>query len=259
MNESLQGHDDLLRKDVFQTETKWPQFRRLLDDIDELSGSLDDGALVVSLERGMLYGGYSMIGPYFHRQRFIGVDCSPSSADKRGSYNAAMVDDDRLIKVPSDRRVSVHDTGLESGIADLVVVPNLVHHVADQSRLFSEIGRLVRKGGKAYVFEPTFRELHQIPDDFLRYTPFGMKRILELNGFEILNTKHEGNAFTAIAYCWTQALEYFPKEKREEMSQWFYDTHFPELVKWDEQYKENLCRKHTSFPTAFSILAEKIN
>ena len=68
---------------------------------------------------------------------------------------------------------------------------------------------------------------------------------------------HEGGPFTAIAYCWTQALEYFPPEKRAEMEHWFYREHMPQLVAWDEAFPDNLARKHTSFPTAFGIFFHK--
>lgn len=257
MNKSLEAHEALLRERVFQTETKWPHFRLLLGDLAQLAQEMPPGATVVSLERGLLYGGFSLIGPYFHRQDLVSVDCSPTSADQRGSYNRHMVDDERFIEVPIDRRASAEDTGLESGIADLVLVPNLVHHVADQDALFSEISRLVKPGGQAYVFEPLVRELHQEPDDYLRYTPYGMKLILESKGLDVVRTKQEGGAFSAVAYCWTQALEFFPEEKRQEMSRWFYQEHFPQLMQWDDEYPRNLSRKHTTFPMAFSLLAEK--
>lgn len=257
MDELLKGHDDLLREKVFQTETKWPHFRLLLDDVRQLAQEMPANASVVTLERGLLYGGYSLLAPYFHRQRLLSIDCSPSSADERGSYNKRMVDDARFVEVPIYRRASEENTGLEPEIADLVIVPNLVHHVADQNAMFDELARLVKPGGTAYVFEPLVRELHQEPDDFLRYTPYGMKRMLESRGFEVGRVRHEGGAFSAIAYCWTQALEYVPTDKREDMSRWFYKDHFPQLMRWDEQYSINLSRKHTSFPMAFSLLAAK--
>jgi len=255
--DALAKHAELLRERVFQIETKWPHFRLLLNDIAELAAETPPEATVVVMERGLLYGGYSLIGPFFDRQKLISVDCSPTTADARGGYNKHMVDDDRFIAIPISRRASVEDTGLDSGIADLVLVPNLVHHVADQDALFREVRRLLKPGGRAYVFEPLVRELHQEPDDYLRYTPYGMKRILEAMGFVVDDVRKEGSAFSAIAYCWTQALEYMPEEERAKMSKWFYKEHFPQLMQWDEQYPSNLSRKHTSFPMAFSLRARK--
>lgn len=63
--------------------------------------------------------------------------------------------------------------------------------------------------------------------------------------------------FSAIGYCWLQALEYLPEENRKEVEKWFYNEHRPQLKEWDEKHTENLVRQHTKFPVGFSILAEK--
>lgn len=253
----IDAHQAMLAERVFQVESRWPHFRLLLRNVREWGQRLEPGAVVVSLERTLLYGGFSLIAPFFPRQRFISVDSSPPSADERGAYNAEMVDDRRFIKIPLTRRAPIEDTGLEGGLADLVLVPNLVHHVQDQVRLFREMARVLKPGGTVYVFEPLLRELHQVPDDYLRYTPYGMQAVLRDSGLEPLDVELEGGPFSAVAYCWTQALQYFPPEKRGEMEQWFYSKHFPELMDWDAQYRRNLVREHTSFPVSFSIAARK--
>lgn len=253
----LDGHFAVLDERVFQTETKWPHFKLLLRNVRALAGSLAPGSRVVSMERGLLYGGCSLIAPFFQDHDFVALDCSPESADGRGAYNGAMVDDPRFLFVPSTCRGAIDDTGLEDAAADLVLVPNLVHHVADQDALFAELARITAPGGRVYVFEPLLRELHQIPDDYLRWTPFGMARIMRRAGLEPGEPETTGGPFEAIAYCWAQALEYFPEDRRAEMSRWFYDEHMPELMGWDAEHRDNLSRQHTAFPVAFSILAEK--
>ena len=253
----LDAHLSVLAERVFQVDTRWPHFGLLLANVRELAGGLRPGARVVSMERGLLYGGCSLIAPFFQDHDFVSLDCSPGSADSRGAYNAAMTDDPRFLFVPSTHRGAINDTGLGDAGADLVLVPNLVHHVADQAGLFAELARITKPGGRVYVFEPLLRELHQIPDDYLRWTPFGMARAMEDAGLVPGAPETTGGPFEAIAYCWAQALEYFPDDRREEMARWFYDTHMPELMAWDSAHTENRQRKHTAFPVAFSILAEK--
>ncbi len=256
-SEALNAHADMLAEKVFQTETRWPHFRQLLRDIRNMATTTPTGATVVSLERTLLYGGISLFAPFFQQHRFLSIDCSPDSADERGAYNRTMVDDPRCIVRPIDRRALIEDTGLDHDFADLVMVPNLVHHVADQLALFSEMARITKPGGKVYIYEPTVRELHQIPDDYLRYTPYGMANTLEKVGLVPEDHEIEGGPFSAIAYCWTQALQYFPEEKREEMENWFFKEHFPQLMSWDEAHQNNLVRAHTKFPMSFSIIARK--
>jgi len=256
--EALEDHFAVLSEKVFQTATKWPHFELLLKDVCHLAAQTPAGARVVSMERGLLYGGCSLIAPFFQDHDFVSLDCSPASADDRGAYNSVMVEDPRFLFVPTTHRGDIDRTGLETAGADLVLVPNLVHHVADQASLFAEFARLVKPGGKVYVFEPLLRELHQIPDDYLRWTPFGMARALENAGLQPAPPALTGGPFEAIAYCWAQALEYLPDDKRAEMSAWFYDTHMSELMAWDAVCDENKVRSHTAFPVAFSILAEKM-
>lgn len=255
--DDLAGHLAVLTEKVFQTAAKWPHFELLLKDVRRLADETPAGARIVSMERGLLYGGCSLIAPFFQHHDFISLDCSPASADRRGPYNGAMIDDPRFLFVPTTHRGAIDRTGLASGQADLVLVPNLVHHVADQQGLFAELARLVRPGGRVYVFEPLLRELHQIPDDYLRWTPYGMARALRKAGLNPAPPALTGGPFEAIAYCWAQALEYLPDDKRAEMSDWFYETHMPELMAWDAACDENRVRSHTAFPVAFSILAEK--
>lgn len=255
--EALDAHQRMLEERVFQVETKWPQFRLLIADMRRLADEMPEGAQVVSLERTLLYGGLSLFAPFFHRQDFISVDCSPDSAQGRGAYNSTMVDDPRCLAVPMRHRGQPEKTGLPSGHADLVLVPNLVHHVRDQQGLFAEMVRLLRPGGRGYIFEPLVRELHQAPDDYVRYTPWGFEEQLRAAGLVFDRHEAEGGPFTAIAYCWTQALEYFPPDKRADMERWFYGTHMKELVAWDTEHRDNHVRRHTTFPTAFSIYFHK--
>ena len=255
-SEQIDKHTQVLSEQVFLID-RLPHFELLLRDVRSLSESLPDGQCVVSLERGLLYGGLSLIGPYFQKHQFISIDCSPKSADERGAYNEDKVIDSNFIKVPITDRAPIEETGLDDNIADLVLVPNLVHHVANQSALFQEMARITKPGGSIYVFEPTLRELHQIPDDYLRYTPYGMQEVMRNVGLEPIDTNLEGGPFSAIGYCWLQALEYLPPSKRAEIEKWFYDQHWPELKKWDEEYTDNLVRNHTKFPVGFSIIAKK--
>jgi len=252
----IDAHISLLKERVFQVETKWPHFKLLFEDIPNLLSHLEPDATVVTMERGVLYGGYSLIGPLFAQYNFIGVDCSPESADERGAYNSPMVEDERFFAVKTHVRASIEDTTLAANSADLLLIPNLVHHVRDQTAMFVEAARVLKPGGTLYIFEPLVREIHQAPDDFIRYTPYGLSDALVKNGFSITNQGETGGPFSAIAYCWAQALEYFPEEKREEMSTWFYNKHMPELMAWDTENPDNQCRNHTRFPMAFSVTAE---
>jgi len=257
MDQALENHLAFLKERVFQTGTKWPQFELLLGDIAALAEETPPGATVVGLERTLLYGGISLVAPFFAHATYVSVDCSPPSADDRGAYNDWMTDDTRCIRRRYDRRGQPTATGLHDASADLVLVPNLVHHVQDQNGFFAEMARLLKPGGRLYIFEPLVRELHQSPDDFVRYTPWGVESMCAAAGMTVERVNDRGGPFEVISYCWTQALEYIPEAERKPWTEWFYGEHMPELLDMDRRYPSNLVRKHTSFPMTWSVLARK--
>src|SRR3546814_13101602 len=117
----------MLEERVFQIDGKWPQYRRLLADMDEFARSTAPDATVVCLERTLLYGGCSLFAPLFTRQAFVSVHCSPESAEARGAPNADMVAVDRSLAAPATRRAHAAASGLASGCARLDLVPNPLH------------------------------------------------------------------------------------------------------------------------------------
>ena len=257
MDNRVLEHLQVLFDRVFQVDKLWPQFRLLLNDLTELAGNIPPDSVVVSLERSLLYGGCSLIAPLFSDVKFTAIDCSPRSADDRGAYNAHLVDDPRFLSVPITRRATLPETGVADGEADLVIVPNLVHHVCDQDGLFRELSRIVKPGGRVYVFEALVREIHQAPDDFLRYTPYGLEAAFRRVGLQSEPVRTEGGPFQVITYCWIQALQYLKGEDKQRYTDWFFRQHFQELLQLDSLNANNLEKPHSSFPMSFSVIARK--
>ena len=98
-NKNLKEHIKSLKKNVFFTDTKWPHFNLLFDDLKKLSNS-KKYKKIVSLERGSLYGNISLFAPLFEKKKFISIDCSSKKILSRGSYNKKFVDNKKIIRVP---------------------------------------------------------------------------------------------------------------------------------------------------------------
>ncbi len=259
MKNNIRNHIEILRQNVFEINTKWPQFELLLKDAEELSQRKDINT-VCGIERTLLYGGYSLFGPLFegNSKNYFCVDSSPISADERGAYCKNRILHDDFIKKKMDIRQKIEELNLNRKF-DLIIIPNLVHHVFDQNKLIKSCYELLNHKGKLYIFEPTLRELHQIPNDYLRWTPFGLNAIAESNNFNLICQKETGNAFDALRYSWYQAIEYLEKNDRSEIQNWLEKEHIPFIEKLEKKsQKSNQLRKFTRFPTAFSCLYEKL-
>lgn len=249
---------EFLTNNVFMANQKWPHFKLLMDDLTELSKTTTIDTRILSLERTIMYGGWSLTAPIFSQGKFQSYDCSPVSADDRGSYNANLVNNPAFIKkIKSSRLKQLSPIPKESNSIDLIIIPNLLHHYVDIDFLLSEVSRILSHKGQVYVFDSILRELHQEPDDFARFTPYGLSNTLNKFNLKEIDVRTAGGPFEAITYCWIQALEYLPEEIRKDKEKWFYENHFNELLELDSKYPKNLSRKHTSFPVGYSVTASK--
>jgi SAM-dependent methyltransferase len=255
--EQITAHQAFLSEHVYQTDTKWPHFSRLLKDVQDIATQVQETQTVVCLERAYVYGGNSLFAPLFTRGKFIAVDTWLDENEHRGAYQGDWVQDSRCFQQPADLQSTIAHIDLPDGSADWLMVPNIVHHVRDQDAMVAEFARLLKPGGIGYIFETLLRELHQAPYDYIRYTPCGMEEVLARHGLTLTRWEPAGGPFEAIAYCWTQALQYLPEPLRTEKERWFYQEHFPQLMAWDQAYPNNQVRQHTSFPVAFGFFFQK--
>lgn len=253
----LKRHEKFLREKVYFVKTKWPQFDLLFKDINKISKKINKNTNVLSIERGGLYGNISLLAPFFVKGNFYSIDCSEDNIKKRKAYNKNLVNDKKVIKVEVNEHQSHKKLKAKNNYYDLIIIPNLIHHIDDHDILIKKCKSFLKKNGKIYIFDALLRELHQEPDDFIRFTPYGLKKKLEKFGFKILKVSKSGGPFSAIAYCWDQALQYFPKKLRLEKTKWFYNRQFNKLMNYEKRFKKNLLRKHTSFPLSYSVFARK--
>lgn len=254
----LQKHEKVLRKNVFFTESKWPHFNLIFDDIKKLSKVLKNKSNILALERTNLYGGISLFAPFFHNHKFASVDCSSGKILKRGSYNIKLVQDSNIIRSNMDFKCNYRDLlklKIKKRSFDLIIIPNLLHHIFDYNYLFKACKKLLKKNGKLYIFEPTLRELHQKPDDYFRFTPYSLEKTLRKIKFKNFKVEYSGGPFTATSYCWDQALQYLPENKRKKLRKLI---DFKKIISLEKKYKKNLNRKYTSFPVSFSIISSNV-
>ena len=62
----------------------------------------------------------------------------------------------------------------------------VLEHISEPSALFSHIHRILRPGGKLFLYVPFVVVEHQIPFDFYRYTSYGLRYLCEKSGLEVV-------------------------------------------------------------------------
>ena len=68
---------------------------------------------------------------------------------------------------------------------DMVVTSQVFEHVFNPERFLSEIHRVLTNGGKLLMTVPFIWDEHEQPNDYARYSSFGLKSLLEQNGFRV--------------------------------------------------------------------------
>ena len=132
-----------------------------------------------------------------------------------------------------------------------------MHHHPNPFELLNLCQNGLKKGGYLYIFDAILREQHQKPDDFIRFTQDGITYALENNGFKIKEIFTSKSPVEALLYTMDQVVQYdLPNDLLDDIERLkkLVTTKYQKTLHRNYQ---NLIRNHTSFPIAYSVLAQK--
>lgn len=157
------------------------------------ASQIADGFVLLSLSRWahVMSGAVLDIGcgqrpyePYVRHRvaRWVGVDlpasaAGPPSADVFGSALA--------LPFPNE-------------CFDVVVCTQVLEHVRDPLTLLREACRVLRAGGHLLVTAPQTNPLHEQPNDFYRYTRFGLEHLTIAAGANVVAIEPFGGAIALV-------------------------------------------------------------
>jgi len=81
---------------------------------------------------------------------------------------------------------------------DGVICTELLEHLKDPESSLLEIKRVLKSGGYAYFSVPQSWGLHYEPQDYWRFTKYGIEYLLKKFNFEILEIKRIGGIFSLV-------------------------------------------------------------
>lgn len=137
-------------------------------ELEEFAASLPDNSLV--LDAG---AGSQIYASIFARQSYESADFE--QVDKYYKPSTYVCD---LSKIP-----------VEDNRFDAVVFTQVLEHLPEPQVVLAELNRVLKPGGRMFLSAPLFYQEHEQPYDFYRYTQFGLKYMLERNGFKILEMR----------------------------------------------------------------------
>ena len=105
---------------------------------------------------------------------------------------------------------SVYDVPLPDGHAATVLLSEVLEHLERPEDALRECFRLLTPGGHVILTTPFFWPVHD-ERDFFRYAPGGLRYLLDVTGFELVELLALGGAWTTISLELSYALERFRK------------------------------------------------
>ena len=87
----------------------------------------------------------------------------------------------------------------EDSSFDVVISTEVMEHVPDPDSYLIEVKRVLKPGGMFFFTVPFLMSLHEVPNDYYRYTPFALEMIFKRIGFITITIKPMGGYNAAMA------------------------------------------------------------
>jgi SAM-dependent methyltransferase len=87
----------------------------------------------------------------------------------------------------------------ENNTFDCALATEVLEHVPHPNIFLSEAHRVLKSNGKLFFTVPFLWNLHEVPYDEYRYTPFSLERILKENGFTDIHIQATGGWHASMA------------------------------------------------------------
>ncbi|RJS78529.1 SAM-dependent methyltransferase [Methanophagales archaeon] len=127
---------------------------------------------------------------------YVGIDLPPSKSTSKSENRA-------------DVYGSVLDLPFESESFDTILSTQVLEHVPEPKRMLEEAYRVLKKGGYLILTAPMTWGLHEIPNDYYRYTKYGLKYLAESVGFKIVYIKPRAGFWGVIGQMLSSWIYYY--------------------------------------------------
>ena len=159
--------------------------------------------------------------------------------------------------VEPDLKWDGREIPLEDSSVDCVMATEFLEHYAEPDKILAEIFRVTRSSGRFFATVPFIWNLHEVPFDEYRYTPYSLRRLVQAAGFSDVEIRPLGGWNMAMAQQLGLWLTFAPMRNfLRSISKLLVFPIFALLVKTDRIY-ENFDGHGNSMFSGLSLTARK--
>ena len=90
------------------------------------------------------------------------------------------------------------ELNIETNVADTIISLSVMEHLCEPQVFLNESYRILKDDGTMILGVPWMWWIHEAPHDYFRYTPYGLKYLLEKAGFKDVQVESTTGFFTTI-------------------------------------------------------------
>ena len=133
---------------------------------------------------------------------------------------------------------------------DVVLLSDVLEHISNPDRLWRELNRVLRVGGRVILGVPFMYWIHEAPHDYCRYTRFKLEAFCHENGFAIETIDPIGSASDVVLDIIMKRLAAF---RRAVAWVFYYLCRFLRLVRNPKRWRT----PHGTLHLAYVLVARK--
>jgi SAM-dependent methyltransferase len=105
---------------------------------------------------------------------------------------------------------TAYEIPLDDQSFDTILLSEVLEHLERPTDALTECHRLLRQGGRLVLSTPMLWTLHEEPRDFYRYTPYGLRYLLDTAGFDVVEMIALGGQWLSVAMLFSHAISAGP-------------------------------------------------
>ncbi|QOG12162.1 class I SAM-dependent methyltransferase [Arcobacter sp. FWKO B] len=94
----------------------------------------------------------------------------------------------------------------ENNYADTILLNQVLEHIDDYEKVLTEIKRVLKYNGKCVISVPFIYHIHGEPNDYFRFSEYGLRYMLKKHGYKIIEYHYLGYAGTALVSIWNSFI-----------------------------------------------------